>query len=191
MLVTRPDIEEGLAGLGGGTIVTRNRVLTAAHVVRAADSVTVGFYSTSFEASRFRTASAEYFLPLQGYAIPTFLNDLAVLSFADNTFPAANVIPVAISLPSVGSAATLASYGFTTATSETPNQFPLLAEHTIDTCTATAVAFTPSHFCAGAPAPAVVCPGDNGSGLFIGEGASKRLVGSQLNVFLCHVCHLL
>lgn len=175
VLVEREDIAEGSIAIGGGTIVSRNRAVTAAHVIRAATNCSVGFYNTRFEPNRFRRSFADYWLPLQGFNTTDFQNDLAVLFFPDNTFPTANVLPVAISFPAIGANAFVASYGFTTPTSTTPNQFPLLAAHTVATCT-DIIPATLSHFCAGATAPAVVCPGDNGSGIYIGEGDRRRLV---------------
>lgn len=175
IFVKRPDTTDNRVAFGCGSIVSRNIVLTAAHVVRAATEVTVGFYNTRFEANRFRRPTAEYWLPLQGYNSTTFLNDLAVIFFPTNTFPTANVIQVGLTQPAAGIAATLASYGFTTPGSTSPNQFPLLAANTIATCT-TILSHTPSHFCAGATAPAVVCPGDNGAGLYTGVGPARRLV---------------
>lgn len=178
-MVERADIPEGSIAFGGATIVTRNRALTAAHVVRGATGVSVGFYNTRFEANRFRRIVADYWLPQQGFNSTDFLNDLAVLFFPDNSFPAANVLPVAISAPAPGSLASLASYGFTSPDSTSPNQFPLLAEQTIATCTA-AVKVTATHFCAAAAAPIIVCPGANGGGLYTGSGASKRLVSISI-----------
>lgn len=175
VLVEREDITEGNIAIGSGSIVTRNKVLTCAHVVRAATGVSVGFYNARFESIRFRLSKAEYWLPLQGFNSQTFENDLAVLFFPTNSFPAANVIPVAITQPETGSAAFLASYGFTSPESKAPTQFPLLAAHTVATCT-DIIKATPSHFCAGATAPAVVCPGDNGGGLYFGDGPARRLV---------------
>lgn len=67
-----------------------------------------------------------------------------------------------------GQGLTLASYGFTTPESTGPTQFPMQGLQTnvvtcIDTLNATA-----SHFCAldVSATPAIVCFGDNGSGLF-------------------------
>lgn len=174
VMVERADLAAGIAGFGGGCIVSRTRVLTAASVVRGATKVHVGFYNARFEANRFRRATAEFILPQTGFNTTTHLNDLAVLSFADNTFPAANVISVAIAAPT--GAAIMASYGFTAADVTTPNQFPLLADHTVATCTEI-VKTTTSHFCAGATSPAVVCPGDNGSGLFTDAEDARRLIG--------------
>lgn len=177
VMVTRADIAAGFAAFGGGIIVSRNRGLTAAHVVVGATKIEVGFYNTRIEASRFRKVESDYWLPLQGFNATTFENDLAVLFFPDNAFPAPNVIQVAIVVPTTGSAAVLASYGFTSANATAPSQFPLLANSTIASCMPI-INMTTTHYCAGATAPAVACLGDTGSGLYSGEGPDRRLVSS-------------
>lgn len=177
VIVVREDHEDGRGALGGGTIVSRSRVVTAAHVVRNALSVAVGFYVNTVVANNLRRADATFWQPFNTFQGATLLDDVAILQFRDNAFPAANVIPISNAAEvAVATTARLASYGFTTETGSTASRVPLLAVHTVAKCIA-ALNATESHFCAIATAPSVVCHGDNGSGLYIGEGVSRRLVG--------------
>lgn len=154
--------------LGGGTIVTRNRVLTAAHVVEGAASVRAWFYITDIAVpGNKRRTDSLWVQTMAGYDPDTRQNDLAVVLFKTNIFPLLNVIVVTKELAPTTGAAFLAGFGFTSAESTLPNTIPLLANHTVQACAAPILAQrTPTHLCALATAPAVVCPGDNGSGLY-------------------------
>lgn len=177
VIVVREDHEDGRGALGGGSIVSTSRVVTAAHVIRGALSVAVGFYVNSLVASNLRRADATFWQPFSSFEGATLLDDVAILQFRANSFPAANVIPISNAEEvAVSTSARLASYGFTTATGSTASRVPLLAVHTVQACVA-ALNATESHFCAIATSPSVVCNGDNGSGLYIGDGAARRLVG--------------
>lgn len=176
LLVQRADTGAGRAAMGGGSIVSRNRVLTAAHVVNGMISVQVGFFNGAVRENRFRRADATYTQPIRSFDVSTFANDVAVLQFATNVFPLANVIAISAAAPAVSDAAALASFGFTAPGSLVPVQIPNVSRQTIATCT-TVVNATASHFCALATGTSVVCGGDNGSGLYTGDGAARRLVG--------------
>lgn len=177
VIVVREDHEEGRGALGGGTIVTRNRVITAAHVVRDAISVTVGYYTGSIVPANLRSAEATFWQPFASFDEITLLDDVAVIQFRANTFPELNVIAITSEATvAAATAANLASYGFTTSTGESPSQVPLLAAHTVEAECAEALNATESHICAIATAPTVVCKGDNGSGLFVGTDAAKILI---------------
>lgn len=174
LLIRRNNIANGQAAMGSGSIVSRNRVLTAAHVITGATAVTVGFYSGRMQINRFRRANATYAQPMQSFDVVTFANDLAVLQFDTNVFPALNVI-------AIGSAAAtgttfVASYGFTGPNSLEPSQIPNVAEQRVGPCDGT-LETTPEHFCATAQGTTVVCLGANGAGLYAGAGADRRLVG--------------
>lgn len=174
LLVQRPDIGDDQAALGGGSIVSRNRVLTAAHVVNGMTSVQVGFFNGAVQANRFRRADASYTQPIRSFDVKTFANDVAVLQFATNVFPQANVIAIGTALPT--GPVELASFGFTMPGSLVPTQIPNTAQLTISECTSV-VNHTASHFCALSQGTYVICGGDNGSGLYAGEGATRQLVG--------------
>lgn len=174
LLISRANIAAGRAAMGSGSIVSRNRVLTAAHVIVDATAVTVGFYSGRMQTNRFRRGRASYSQPMQSYVVETFANDLAVVQFDTDIFPSANVIAIAAAAPT--GRAFVASYGFTRPNSLEPSQLPNVSEQLVDAC-GTAVANTPSHFCATAQGTSVVCLGANGAGLYTGTGTARRLVG--------------
>lgn len=164
VIVIREDHDEGRGAIGGGVIVTRNRVITAAHVVVDYQEVQVGFYQNSVVAANFRRADPSFVQTMTGFDPVTLFNDIAVLQFRGTPFPAANVIALtSVALPTGD--ASLASYGFTSPLDTQPSRLPLLAEHTVATCIAE-LNVTESHFCALASGVAYVCPGDNGSGLY-------------------------
>lgn len=79
-----------------------------------------------------------------------------------------------LSEPRASDAFKLAGFGFTSAYAETPSQMPILAKHVLATTCGRSTSRT--HFCANAVAPAITCPGDNGSGLYTGAGSAARLV---------------
>lgn len=176
LLVTRTDTGDGRAALGGGSIVSRTRVLTAAHVVHNMISVQVGFFNGAVRENRFRRADATYSQPIQSFEVATFANDVAVLQFTTNVFPLANIILVSSAAPAQAAVAALASFGFTAPGSLVPVQIPNISQQTIAPCTSV-LNHTASHFCALASGTSVVCGGDNGSGLYTGAGAARRLVG--------------
>lgn len=175
LLVFRADIGDGQAAMGGGSIVTPRRVLTAAHVIQQATSVQVGYFAGLVQANRFRRSpDAFYSQPMQSFDVATFANDLAVLQFSTDVFPLANVIPISLTPPT--GAAAVASFGFTAPGSLVPSQIPQVSEQSIATCV-DALKVTPTHVCATAQGTSVVCSGANGAGLYAGEGDQRVLVG--------------
>lgn len=164
VVVIREDHDAGRGAIGGGVIVSRNRVITAAHVVVDYKEVQVGFYQNSVVPTNFRSAVASFVQPMAGFVPETLFNDIAVLQFRGTPFPAANVIALtSMALPT--GAASLASYGFTSPADTQPSRVPLLAEHTVAECDVELNA-TETHFCALASGVTYVCPGDSGSGLY-------------------------
>lgn len=176
LLITRDDIGADEVAFGAGSIVSRNRVLTAAHVVRDANIVHVGYFAGAMQENRFRRADSSYSQPIQSFNVETFDNDVAVVQFATNVFPAANVIAIGTTTPAIEATAAIASFGFTVPNSLVPSQIPNISQQQISECGAT-VNNTPSHFCGTAQGTSVVCFGDNGAGLYTGEGEARRLVG--------------
>lgn len=174
LLVERKDIGEQVA-LGCGSIVTRSRILTAAHVVRGATGVQAGFYQRRVTPDQLRRVVALYVQPFQGHNSQTLENDLAIIVFTEYTFPSANVIRIAGSFHTTGPAY-VAGYGFENAWSNSPSMLPLLASLTVNGVCSKALHATQSHFCAVANKVIVLCPGDNGVGLFKGTGRDMRLV---------------
>lgn len=177
LLVERKDLHDRMA-LGCGSIVSRSRILTAAHVVRGATSVQAMYYQRRFTPEQARHVQSIYVQPFQRFVFQTLENDLAVVVFAPYTFPSANVIPIAADYPT-GGAAFVAGYGFQTSSSTAPSMVPLLGPLTVRTVCSNAVNSTESHFCAVANHPAVLCPGDNGAGLYTGTGNNLILVNGM------------
>lgn len=174
LLVERADLTDQVA-LGCGSIVSTNRVLTAAHVVREATGVQAGFYQREIAQGLIRRADSTYVQPIQLFNDRTLHFDLAIVQFPDNSFHARNVIPIA-GLTPVSGELRLAGYGFESPTATMPTLLPLLALLTVaEECTEARNA-TESHFCAVTTEPTVLCPGDNGAGIYTGSGATKELV---------------
>lgn len=182
LLVERKDITDQLA-LGCGSIVSRNRILTAAHVVRRATGVQAGFYQRRMVAGQMRRANSLYVQPYQRFNHQLLQYDLAMVVFAPYTFPIGNIIEIAPAIPTNG-VAFVAGYGFQSASSNTPSLLPLLAPLTISAECSGMVNATKSHFCAIANQPAVLCPGDNGAGLYTVIGNNVKLVNIRLFVLL-------
>lgn len=176
LLIERADLapSDQLA-LGSGSIVSRSRVLTAAHVVRGATGVMAGFYRWFVEPGQIQRADAIYVQPIKIFEDPSLENDLAIVIFNNNVFPALNVIRIAGTTPTAG-AAFVAGYGFVSPTSTDASLVPLLAPLTVAAACSEDVAATPSHFCAATDAPAILCPGDNGAGIFVDNGSGVELV---------------
>lgn len=132
--------------------------------------IQVAFYN----GNNLRRADATFAQLENDFNEDTFANDIAILQFANvNTFPLANVIrfSVTATVPTSGTVCALASFGFTAPDSTGPIQRPVQAPQSVAVaCTNEDLTPTDSHFCArdaAATAAAVVCPGDNGSGLFV------------------------
>lgn len=179
LLVVREDLEpENKVALGCGSIVSRSRIITAAHVVEDATVVQAGYYNRRIVAANLRRADSIYVQPIRGFDILTFESDLAIVVFEENSFPIGNVIPIAAATPTAGEAF-LAGYGFQNATAEEPSLLPLLAPHTVLAECPEAINGTETHFCAAATAPAVIFPGDNGAGLYTGTGRDLQLVSCK------------
>lgn len=179
LLVERPDLTNQYA-LGGGTIVSRSRVITAAHVVRGATSVRAGFYRNVIEEERFTSAVSTYVQPIQHFVDETLDFDIAVVQFAENTFPVRNVISIGGPTPTSGQAF-VAGYGFESPTADEPSLVPLLAPLTVAAQCTEARKATTSHFCASTVGTAVLCPGDSGAGIYVVTDNVKRLVSSSVS----------
>lgn len=164
LLVQREDLIDQFA-MGGGSIVSRRQIITAAHVVRRATSVQAGYYRNRVAADRFFRADSIYVQPIQLFVDGALDFDLAIVIFAANSFPLANVIPIAARTPTTGDAF-VAGYGFQNAAAVEPSLLPLLAPLTVAAACTDAVNATESHFCATTVTPAVLCLGDNGAGIY-------------------------
>ena len=102
----------------------------------------------------------------------TFANDIAIIDVPPNTFSLSSVIPInfVATIPATGAIATIASYGPTVAGGPLLNQVANVAPQSILAACAAATNASTTHLCA-SDTTAVVCPGDNGSGLYVANVA--------------------
>lgn len=181
MLLAVPDTTAANTGLlGGGTIVTRDRIVTTATLAEGAQLIRAWFYRTDMnDPTDVRQTRSVWIQTMPGYDWETRANDIAVVMFPTNIFPVANMIPVrATAAPTAGTAASMAGWGFVNGDAVAGTRQPLLAAHAVQDCAAP-LASSASHFCALATAPAVVCPGDIGNGLWVtvdGQTPPRALV---------------
>lgn len=151
--------------------------------------IQVAFYN----GAALRRADARFAQIDNGFDIETFENDIAILQFANAmTFPIANVIRFSIDpvVPAVGAAGVVYAFGFTTPDSTGPNQVAIEAAQTVAICTSEDFAALPtSHYCARDTGTSVICPGDNGSGLFIrgATPAQNELVITFIFIFITSI----
>lgn len=182
LLVEREDLV-GQFALGCGSIVSRDRIITAAHVVRDAILVHAGYYRNRVAEDRFFSADSVYVQPIQHFVDESLDFDIAIIIFPTNSFPSANVITIAAAAPTSG-AAFVAGYGFQDPKATEPSLLPLLATLTVSSECTESLNATESHFCAITDPPAVLCPGDGGAGLYTGSGSAKLLVSTK-SIYIC------
>lgn len=169
--------------LGGGSIISHNRILTSADLVSDAAEVRIWFYRTDFDpANRFQSRGI-WTQPSSQFVVTSRINDIAVVTFNQNIFYPDNIIKIVLPPPvTAGTAASVISYGFTTPGSVAGTTIPLESAHTVDATCPASVAGTATHFCATATTH-FLCPGDLGSGIFTGTGINRRLV--RYVIFAC------
>lgn len=177
LMVNRHDFGNTLFA-GTGSIVTRSRVITAGHVVRAASSVQAVFYQRRVSPEQLRRADSVYIQTFQSFNSQTLENDIAVIVFPNYSFTYGNIIRISAITPNFGEAF-VAGYGFKDPLSTSPSLVPLMAPHTITSRCTSEVPATGTHFCAVASNASVLCPGDNGAGICTGSGSSKKLVSKM------------
>jgi len=169
VLVFRPDMEEGYAVLGSGSIISRRHVLTAAHLVHGQDNeFRINFFVGTFR----RTFNSTFALIHETFDFVTFANDIALIFLqGDDLFSEKNVIPISTLNAETGTAGTVAGYGFTSAQAiGFASDNPISANQTVAyNCTfEDNFEAAKSHFCAvDSVYGSIVCPGDNGAGLYI------------------------
>lgn len=174
VLVHRTSIAPDVV-LGGGTIVSPRRVLTAGHLVHGTNSLyQVGFFVLT---SR-RMAESTFVLIHSDFNITSYASDIALIFMNSDVFPVANVIPISTTpgQPAAGSVARLVGFGFTNAASTGASINPYAAAQNIaNACVIENVVVAPTHVCAIDPSGATyICPGDNGAGLYV-PGATPEL----------------
>lgn len=181
VLVFRTGLEPGTAALGGGSIVSARHCLTAAHLVQGpVDQFQIGFFAGTAR----RLLTSTFAVIHQDYDATTFESDIALIFLqGTNSFPSLNIITISFvtSAPTQATELTTVGFGFTAADSTGASSDPYAAAQTVsDPCEFENFNLTASHFCAmdtATESPTYVCPGDNGSGAFEGDGVARTLVG--------------
>lgn len=169
VLVIRPELDPDTAALGSGSIVSARHVLTAAHVVQGTNNIfRINF---SVGTSR-RSFDSNFALIHEGYDPLDYSNDIALIFIQNgNTFPINIIIPISSEVVPTGAVCSVTGHGFTSV--ETIG-FASIFAHTATQRIAMACQFDdlevgPSHFCGideMSNPRGIVCPGDNGAGLY-------------------------
>lgn len=169
VLVIRPDLAPDTAALGSGSIVSARHVLTAAHVVQGLNNI---FRINFMVATSRRSFDSNFALIHEAYDPLTYSNDIALIFIQNgNTFPINSIIPISSEVIQSGAVCSVTGHGFTSV--ETIGSASIFA-HTATQRIATTCQFDdlvvgPSHFCGideMSNPRGIVCPGDNGAGLY-------------------------
>lgn len=178
LLVALELATDSFGKLGGGSIVSQNRIITCAALVDKAEDVRIWFYRNDLTAENRLQSRQIWIQPNNRFEAITLLNDIAVITFKDIFFPT-NIIKLVLENAPPATDALVVSYGFISSDSTTALSIPVASAHTIDGECLAALNATTTHFCATAT-QYVLCPGDQGSGIFTGTGINRRLVSSVL-----------
>lgn len=191
VLVHRRNLDgTNTAALGGGSIISTRHLLTAAHLVQG-DNIRyqIGFIVGS---SR-RLVDSNFRLMHEEYNNEDFSNDIALLFLQGTaTFPLASAIIITntVDMPT-GGPFSLVGFGFTAANSTGASSDPFEAIQTVETaCTFENFEQAASHFCAIDSGSTVVCPGDNGAGLFQRGAVPEEVAENRLVIFSLLSCLL-
>lgn len=185
VLVIRPELETtDTAALGSGSIISPRHVLTAAHVVEGQQN---RFIINFVVGTSRRTFNSNFALTHSGYNATNYANDIALI-FVEGSFPLASIISISSVAVSAGTECTVTGHGFS---SVGTIGFASINAHSAKQRLANACQFdllevAPSHFCAideMTTPRGIVCPGDNGAGLYITNATSSEhsLVKFNLN----------
>lgn len=164
VLVIRPEIEEGHAALGSGSIISTRHVLTAAHLVEGqGNTYRINFFVLTAR----RSYNSTFALLHENYDAKNHVNDIALIFLqGDNLFSTLNIISISTVNVQAGVVGTVIGYGFTSAQSGVASDKPMSANQTVTVhCNYDEGEYedSPSHFCAvDSGSRSIVCPGDNG-----------------------------
>jgi len=168
VLVIRPEmIDTELAALGSGSIISTRHVLTAGHVVHGQENA---FRINFFHGTSRRSFESNFALIHSDYDEENYDNDIALLFIqGDQHFPESCIIAISTTYAQTGVEGTVAGYGFTSAQTIGASLNPLSAKQRVSyTCEFKEFDAAESHFCAVDEIyQGIVCPGDNGAGLYI------------------------
>lgn len=185
VLVIRPALTgTDTAALGSGSIISTRHVLTAAHVVAGLNNI---FRINYMVGTARRTFDSDFALTHEGYDPVDHANDIALIFAPSGTlFPVNSIIPISSAVVPAGAECSVSGHGFT---SVQTIGFASLVAHTASQRIANACQFddlevAPSHFCAldeVSTPRAIVCPGDNGAGLYTTTVTDGTAVNSLVN----------
>lgn len=188
VLVIRPQLEAGTAVLGSGSIVSPRHVLTAAHVVRSVGTQNNEYRINFVVGSSRRSFESNFALVHDSFNSTNFANDIALIFIqGGNTFPINSIIAISSEVMNAGATCTVAGHGFTSV--ETIG-FASINAHTAAQRIAVACQFdklevAPSHFCGVDEVSSprnIVCPGDNGAGLYTTTVVNGTAVNSLVKI---------
>ncbi|KAJ6636865.1 Chymotrypsin-1 [Pseudolycoriella hygida] len=191
VLVLRPDLANtNTAVLGSGSIVSARHVLTAAHVVQGRDNT---FQINFMVGPSRRSYNSNFALIHENYDQKNFANDIALIFIQDgNTFPVNIIIPISTEVLQTGVECTVCGYGFTSVlTIGFASEYPHAASQRIaNGCQFDNIEAAPSHVCAideMSNPQGIVCPGDNGAGLY----TTTITNGTAVNALVGVASHIL
>lgn len=176
VLVIRPELENTeKAALGTGSIISTRHVLTAAHVVAGANN---RFIINFMDGSAGRSFQSNFALIHETYNSTNYANDIALIFLqGTNTFPMKSIISISTTVPQPSLVCTVVGHGFTSV--ETIGFASVIAHSATQriaiNCQTDVFEAAPSHICATDEVSNprnIVCPGDNGAGLYITDAAT-------------------
>ncbi|KAJ6643523.1 Serine protease filzig [Pseudolycoriella hygida] len=181
VLVIRPEqLGTDLATLGSGSIISTRHVLTSAHL---ASGIGNTFQINFFVLTSRRSFQSKFALVHESFDEATYVNDIALIFLqGNNFFSTLNIIRVSMANVEAGVTGTVTGYGFTSKqTMGMASLQPMSVNQTVTiACDFKNYEAATSHFCAiDQVTLGIVCPGDNGAGLYVKNTSSgeNELIG--------------
>lgn len=186
VLVIRPELENTeTAALGSGSIVSRTHVLTAAHVVQGRNNRYRINFGSGLSRGSFESTFA---LTHEGFDPLNYANDLALIFIqGGRMFPPNNVIAISSEVLPTGATCTVSGHGFSSVQTIgfASDNAHSATQRIANACQFDELKVATSHFCAidelSTPR-GIVCPGDNGAGLYTTTVINGKSVNSLVNL---------
>ena len=167
--------EDGSTHVCGGSIISEEYVLTAAHCIEGSERVSVYFGTTSFTAIELEVSvEAENFIIHEEYDSETLLNDIGLikvpaLTYTDTIQPVA-LPAISDSYPSyVGDDAIAAGWGYTSDESGNTPDLQWASMKVIGNSESYGPDFPLSQICVSSEGGVSACDGDSGSPLVLAD----------------------